>query len=316
MGSSSVTSPHRANCSVVCEMTKGARTYEVRICSSEPQVESTHLTLTVPFRLSSLSRADTLIVPGIDDLDRSLPQGLLRALRRAVDRGARVASICTGAFLLARTGALDGLRATTHWLVAGELARRHPAVAVDPDVLYVDNGHVLTSAGAAAGLDLCLHLVRRDLGAKAAAHVARTAVMPLERGGGQAQFIVHEPPTVDHASVGLLLPWIEQNLSRDLSLPVLARRAAMSTRTLNRRFREQVGATPAQWIARARVRRAQALLESSVSSVEEVAAQAGFGSAAVLRARFGGVVGTSPLAYRRTFNRGDACPTDRPPVRR
>jgi transcriptional regulator GlxA family with amidase domain len=266
-------------------------------------VKSEHATLRVPWRLSSLAHADIVIVPGIADLDRAIPERLLRSIRRAVDRGARVASVCTGAFVLAATGALDGLRATTHWRTAPELARRHPAIEVDDKVLYVDNGRVLTSAGAAAGLDLCLHLVRRDLGAAAAAAVARIAVMPLEREGGQAQFIAHEPPGAD-ASMGPLLTWIEQNLRRDLSLPGVARRAAMSTRTLSRRFREQVGATPAHWIASARVRRAQRLLETTTFSIERVAAESGFGSAAVLRERFRQVAGTAPIAYRLAFSRG------------
>lgn len=279
----------------------GRPTYEIRLCSEAPRVRSEHVTLEVPWRLSSLGRADTVIVPGLDDLDRPLPEALLRAIRRAVDRGARVASICTGAVVLAATGALDGLRATTHWLAAAELARRHPTIAVDAGVLYVDNGNVLTSAGAAAGLDLCLHMVRRDLGAEVAAHVARAAVMPLERAGGQAQFIVHPPPTSDGTSIATLLAWLEQNLHRDLSLAVIARRAAMSTRSLSRHFREQVGATPAQWVTGARVRRAQRLLETTNLAVERVAADAGFGSAAVLRQRFGEIVGTSPLAYRRCF---------------
>jgi len=156
----------------------GSASYEVRVCSLSPEVESEHLRLAVPWRLSSLKRAHTVVVPGVDDLDRILPAGLLRALRQAIARGVRVASICTGVFVLARTGALDGLRATTHWLTAGELARRHPAIDVNPDVLYVDNGQLLTSAGAAAGLDLCLHLVRRDFGAEAAARVARVAARP------------------------------------------------------------------------------------------------------------------------------------------
>jgi transcriptional regulator GlxA family with amidase domain len=279
----------------------GRAAYQVRICSLAPEVESEHLTLGVPWRLSTLSRADTVIVPGIDDLDRPIPDGVLRALRRAVDRGARVASICTGAFVLAATGALDGMRATTHWRSTPELARRHPEIEVDADVLYVDNGSVLTSAGAAAGLDLCLHLVRRDFGAEVAAEAARAAVMPLERAGGQAQFIVHEPPASDGTSMGALLAWLEQNLGKDLPLPVIARRAAMSTRTLSRRFRAQVGTTPALWVTRARVRRAQRALETTDLSVERIAAEVGFGSSAVLRERFGQIVGTSPQAYRRSF---------------
>jgi transcriptional regulator GlxA family with amidase domain len=279
----------------------GRAPYDVRICSLAPEVKSERVTLRVPWRLSSVSRADTVIVPGIDDLDRAVPQPLLRAVRRAVDRGARVASICSGAFVLAATGALDGRRATTHWLAAAELARRYPAIRVDPDVLYVDEGGVLTSAGAAAAFDLCLHLVRRDLGAEVAAEVARAAVMPLERVGGQAQFIAHEVPAADGTSMGKLLAWLEQNLRRELPLPVIARRAGMSTRTLSRRFRQQVGTTPALWVAGARVRRAQRLLETTDLSVERVAAGVGFGSAAVLRERFAHVVGTSPQAYRRSF---------------
>jgi transcriptional regulator GlxA family with amidase domain len=269
-------------------------------------IESEYLTLEVRWRLSSLKRADTVIVPGIDKIDRPLPKEILRALRGAVDRGARVASICSGAFVLARTGSLDGLKATTHWLAAEELARRYPAVDVNPDVLYIDNGKVLTSAGAAAGFDLCLHMVRRDFGAEISAHAARLSVMPLERAGGQAQFIVYQQPVaVDDASIASLLQWIEQNLRKELSLPVIARRAAMSTRSLSRRFREQVGATPAQWISGARVRCAQRLLETTGLSVEDIAAEAGFGSASVLRERFGRIVGASPFTYRRAFSGGE-----------
>lgn len=280
----------------------GRALYEVRICSIAPEVQSEHVTLKVPWRLSSLSRANTVIVPGIDHLDRAIPEGLLRAIRRAVDRGARVASICSGAFILAATGALDGLRATTHWRSAAELARRHPEIDVNAAVLYVDNGNLLTSAGAAAGLDLCLHLVRRDLGAEVAADVARAAMMPLERAGGQAQFIVHEPPLSNGPSIALLLVWLEQNLRKDLPLPVIARQAAMSTRTLSRRFREQVGTTPALWVTRARVRRAQRLLETTDLTVEQVTAEVGFGSSTVLREHFGQIVGTNPQAYRRSFS--------------
>jgi transcriptional regulator GlxA family with amidase domain len=279
----------------------GHPAYDVRVCGLRPKTESAHVNLTVRWPLTVLRKADTIVVPGLDDLDRSIPSALLSELRRAIARGARVASICTGAFVLARTGALDGRVATTHWLAASELARRFPAVTVNPGVLYVDNGSVLTSAGAAAGLDLCLHLVRRDFGAEIAAHVARAAVMPLERAGGQAQFIVHEQPDLPHATFGPLLPWIEQHLHHDLSLPVVARRAAMSCRTLSRRFREHVGMTPAAWIARARIRHAQRLLETTTLSVEAVAEAVGFGSATVLRERFRATVGASPLTYRRSF---------------
>jgi len=295
--------------SIACEVfglarTKSGRTaYEVRVCSESAEVESMHVALRVPSRLSSLARADTVIVPGIENVDRPVPASVLRAIRRAAGRGARLASICSGAFVLAAAGVLDGLRATTHWRAAGDLARRYPNIDVDANVLYVDNGRVLTSAGAAAGFDLCIHLVRRDLGAEAAAAVARLAVMPLERAGGQAQFIKHEPPSDAPGSMAPLLAWIEQNLARDLPLSAMARGAAMSARTLSRRFRDQVGGTPAAWITRARVRRAQRLLETTDLSIEQVAAEAGFGSAAVLRVHFGGVVGTSPLTYRRAFSR-------------
>jgi transcriptional regulator GlxA family with amidase domain len=279
----------------------GRSPYEVRVCSAARRVTSEHVTLGVPWRLSAVGRAHTVIIPGVDDVGRAIPPATLRSIRRAVDRGARVASICSGAFVLAATGALDGLRATTHWQGAAELARRHPSIDVDANVLYVDNGRLLTSAGAAAGLDLCLHLVRRDLGAEVAAKVARATVMPLERGGGQAQFIVHEPPKDDGSLLGQLLVWLEQNLRRDLPLAVIARRAGLSTRTLSRRFHEQVGATPALWVARARIRRARRLLETTRLSVERVAAEVGFGSATVLREHFGRDVGTSPQAYRQSF---------------
>ena len=279
----------------------GRALYDVRVCSAAPQVATEYAALRPPWRLSSLAGADLVIVPGLDDLDKPIPGVVVRAIRRAHDRGARVASICTGAFVLAATGLLDGLRATTHWLAAAELARRHPAIEVDPDVLYVDNGRVLTSAGAAAGFDLCLHVMRGEIGAERASMAARLAVMPLERAGGQSQFIVHAPPADEGGSLAGLLAWLEQHLSEPLTLPAIARRAAMSTRTLSRRFREQAGVTPALWIARARVRLAQRLLETTQLSIERVASEAGFGSAAVMRERFSGIVGASPLSYRRTF---------------
>jgi transcriptional regulator GlxA family with amidase domain len=276
--------------------------YEVRVCSASRNVESTNITLGAPWRLETLEQADTIVVPGIGDLNRRIPEAVLRALRRAAARGARLASMCTGAFILAASGVLDGLRATTHWRAAAELARRFPKVDVDPSVLYVDNGLVLTSAGAAAALDLCLHIVRRDFGATVAAEVARAAVMPLERDGGQAQFIVHSPPA-DAGRLQSLLQWIDRNFAEELSLARLARRAGMSTRTLSRQFRDEVGSTPAKWVAETRVRRAQSLLETTKFPVERIATEVGFQSAAVFREHFRTEVGTSPLAYRRAFVR-------------
>jgi transcriptional regulator GlxA family with amidase domain len=280
---------------------QGNALYDLRVCSVAGTVTSAHVSLTIPSRLGVLGRADTIIVPGLDDLNRAVPEDLVRSLRRAAQRGARVASICTGAFVLARTGVLDGRTATTHWAVAKVLAERFPRVSVDPNVLYVDHGCVLTSAGAAAGLDLCLHLIRRDFGAAVAAHVARAAVMPLERTGGQAQFIVPEASVVDHATFGPLLHWIQRDLRQDLSLAALARHAAMGTRTLSRRFQEHVGTSPGQWVANARVREAQRLLETTRLSIEQVAEATGFGAPTVLRERFRALVGTSPLSYRSAF---------------
>jgi transcriptional regulator GlxA family with amidase domain len=281
----------------------GRPAYEVRVCGVSPEVDAGAFRLRAPAGLRALAGVDTVIVPGVADLGRAPPPALLAALRAAARRGARLASICSGAFVLAAAGLLDGRRATTHWLAAGELERRYPAVRVDANVLYVDEGQILTSAGAAAGLDLCLHLVRRDHGAAVAADAARTSVMPLERAGGQAQFIVHAPTTPEGGSLEPLQRWLEQHLERRLGLDEIARRAAMSTRTLNRRFREQTGMTPLQWLLQARVRRAQQLLETTGQPLEQVAERAGFGSATTLRQRFGRVVGASPQAYRRAFRR-------------
>lgn len=281
----------------------GRPAYEVRVCSARAEVESAHVVIKTPWRLPSLARCDTVIVPGIEDVFGPMPGEVVRAILRASERGARIASICSGAFILAATGLLDGMRATTHWLGAPLLQERYPRVEVDADVLYVDHGHLLTSAGAAAGMDLCIHIIRSDLGAEAAARVARLSVMPLERAGGQAQFIDHPSPDADGESLTEVLDWIERNLRSPLTLPIIAHRAAMSTRTLSRRFREQTGATPAQWVVRARVREARRLLETTSLSVEHVATNVGFGSSAVLRQRFAQLVGTSPRAYRSAFGR-------------
>ncbi|MEV7805697.1 helix-turn-helix domain-containing protein [Microbispora sp. NPDC088329] len=281
----------------------GRGPYRVRVCGPGPEVETEAFALRVPYGVDALAEADTVIVPGCSERAGPPRPEVLEALRDAAARGTRVASICAGAFTLAAAGLLDGLRATTHWAAAPALARRFPLVDVRPDVLYVDNGQVLTSAGAAAGLDLCLHMIRRDHGSAVAADAARLSVMPLEREGGQAQFIVHEHPPVPAGSLlEPVLAWIEDNLGRDLTLREMAARCGMSERTFGRRFRQQTGTTPLQWLLRARVRRAQYLLENTDHGVERIAAQAGFGSPTAFRERFKRVVGTTPQAYRSSFS--------------
>jgi transcriptional regulator GlxA family with amidase domain len=280
----------------------GEPAYDVRVCGVSPEVDAGAFRLRAPYGLDELARADTIILPGCVDPAAAVPDDVVRCLRAAAARGARIASICAGAFILAATGLLDGHRATTHWAAADLLASMYPEVKVDPDVLYVDNGRILTSAGAAAGLDLCLHLIRRDHGSAVAADAARLSVMPLERDGGQAQFIVHERPPVPHGStMEPLLAWLEEQAGRDLSLDEIAAHAGLSTRTLNRRFREQTGSTPLQWLHRARIRRAQHLLETTAHAVDRIGDQVGFGSPTAFRDRFKRIVGTSPQQYRRSF---------------
>jgi len=278
-------------------LVSGAPAYDVVVCG-DATVDAGAFALTPRSPLSAMEQADIVVIAGLDHLDRPLAPSLLMGLGRAVARGARVVSICTGAFVLAEAGLLRGRRATTHWLAAQELARRYPDIEVDPSVLYVDEGDVMTSAGAAAGLDLCLHMVRKDFGASVAAHTARVSVMPLERPGGQAQFIAHPVPDTPGDSLQPLLSWVVEHLTEDLTLPTLARRAGMSRRTLVRRFREQLDTTPGQWVANARVRRARELLETTSWSVERVAEEVGFGSAAAFRVRFKRQVGTTPRTYR------------------
>ncbi|MBP2326888.1 transcriptional regulator GlxA family with amidase domain [Kibdelosporangium banguiense] len=282
----------------------GRLAYRVQVCGVTPTVDAGAFTLQAPWGLEALAEADTIIVPGCADVDRTPPEEALEALRQAATNGARIASICSGAFTLAATGLLDGHRATTHWLGAVELAKKHPEIDVDPDVLYVDNGQFLTSAGAAAGLDLCLHLIRRDYGSAVAADAARLSVMPLEREGGQAQFIVHDqPPTPRGCVLEPILRWLEDNSAKELTLEDIAAQAGMSTRTLNRRFREQTGTTPLQWLLRARIRQAQYLLEATNHPVDRIAGQVGFGSPTAFRDRFKRIVGTNPNTYRTAFQR-------------
>ncbi|GAB2605256.1 GlxA family transcriptional regulator [Kribbella endophytica] len=284
----------------------GAPLYEVLVCGVRPDLVVTGrggvemFRLTAPHELAAALTADTVIVPGAR-LDAEPADEVIDLLRQAHGRGARVASICSGAHILAAAGLLDGRRATTHWTSAGSLAQHFPRVEVDPNVLFVDHGDVLTSAGAATGLDLCLHMVRNDFGAAVAADVARHIVVPPQRAGDQAQFIVHREPTADSGSLEPTMRWLHDRLGEPLTLSDIAHHAAISPRTLNRRFREQTGMTPLQWLLTQRVRHAQELLETTALSVEDIARHCGFGTAINLRQHFTRRVHTSPQAYRRAF---------------
>lgn len=278
----------------------GTRPYRVRVCGTEPVVSAGPFGIATDLGLEALSEADTIVVPARDNLTDPLPDGVIAALQAAHERGVRIASICAGAFTLAEAGILDGKRATTHWLAADLFREMFPAVLLDADVLYVDEGQVLTSAGASAGLDLCLHIVARDHGAAVAAEAARVAVAPLHRDGGQAQYVIRNRRRTE-AGLGEMLAWIERNAHRELSLEDLAAQASTSVRSLNRRFRAETGQTPMQWLTGVRVRHAQQLLECSVDSVEWIGREVGFGSPANFREQFRRLTGVAPLAYRNTF---------------
>jgi transcriptional regulator GlxA family with amidase domain len=267
-----------------------------------PVRTNTGFLIDTPHRLDELERADTIVVPGWSDPD-DLPSGALcAALLTAHERGARIVSLCTGAFVLAHAGLLDGRRATTHWMYADRLRERYPRVELDPHVLYVADGSVFTSAGTAAGIDLCLHLVALDHGLEVAATVARRIVMPVFRAGGQAQY-VDEPireETGPHA-LGELLDWARARIAEGVSVDDLASEGAMSTRTLNRRFQRALGVPPGEWLQRERLRLAQRLLETTDAPLPSVARRAGYESATTMRAHFASRLRTSPRAYRRTF---------------
>lgn len=281
--------------------------YTLMVCAAVPPPvrvkTSVGLTLDTPFRLEDVERAGTVIIPMWPPDDEPGPE-LVDALRRAHDRGARILSFCSGAFLLAKAGLLDGRRCTTHWMYADRLAADFPAADVTPDVLYVVDDNVMTSAGTAAAIDLCLHLVRHDHGAEVANAVARRMVVPPHRDGGQAQFIQAPVPECadDNDLFRATLDWAVEHLDEPLTVEVLARRAAMSPRTFARRFVAATGTTPLQWLLRQRVLHAQRLLETTEEPVEWVAGRCGFGTAAGMRVHFQRFVGTSPMAYRRTFH--------------
>ncbi|MGH9214539.1 MAG: GlxA family transcriptional regulator [Acidimicrobiales bacterium] len=256
-----------------------------------------------PWRLDNLADADTVIVATWPDFHLPAPPEALDAIRAAHQRGARVVSVCTGAFLLAEAGLLDGRPATTHWMHVAALAADYPDIDLDPNVLFVDGGDgIYTSAGTAAGIDLCLHLVRLDHGAEAANALARRMVVPPQRDGGQAQFVEGPVPVAPcEDRMAETLEWAISHLDQPLKVEDLARRALQSPRTFARRFRAVTGTTPMQWLTRQRVVHAQRLLETTDLPVELVAQRCGLGTGTALRLHFRRVAGTSPLAYRRTF---------------
>lgn len=252
------------------------------------------------YGLDAVAAADLVAVPAAAIRD-DYPPAVLDALRAAADRGAILLSVCSGAFLLGAAGLLDGRRCTTHWRYADQLAVRHPEAKIDPDVLFVDDGNIITSAGTAAGIDACLHLVRRELGAAVATRIARRMVVPPQRDGGQRQYVDLPLPETTGESLQPILSWMVDNLSIEHTVPDLARRARMSDRTFARRFVAETGTTPLKWVTTQRVLHARTLLEATDLGLEQVAAKSGFGTAALLRHHFRRVVGVAPQDYRRTF---------------
>ncbi|GAA3616482.1 helix-turn-helix domain-containing protein [Streptomyces sp. S1A] len=287
--------------------TRASMPYEVRVCGAAPGpvTGGDGLSYHVVHGLEALAWAETVFIPGYRLPDRDdPPPAVVEALRAAHARGARLAAISTGAFALAATGLLDGRRATTHWHYTRALAARHPSVRVDENVLFVDEGGVLTSAGAASGIDLCLHILRGDLGVAASNHAARRLVAAPYRSGGQAQYVPRSLPEPLGERFAATREWALRRLGEPLTLELLARQAGVSPRTFSRRFAEDTGCTPMRWVMRARIDTARELLERSELSVERIAADVGLGTGANLRLHFRRVLGTTPSEYRRTFARG------------
>lgn len=279
--------------------------YDFAVCAAErgPIRATGGIAMQVSHSLRLLERADTIIIPGWRDADEAPPEELLRKLREAYERGARLCSICSGVFVLAAAGVLDGRRATTHWKYVERLAARYPGIRVEPNALYVDEGQVLTSAGSAAGLDMLVHLVRKDFGAKIANQVAQRLVIPPHREGGQAQFVPRPVPSDERGRLAKLLDWIRAHLAAEHTIESLAAQAAMSTRTLQREFKAATGLAPYAWIVRERIERAKELLETGRLPALRIAERVGMGSAESLRHHFRAQVGTTPARYRARFSR-------------
>jgi transcriptional regulator GlxA family with amidase domain len=276
--------------------------YDLVVCAETGSpVSSSGFAITAPARLDALDRADSVIIPGYRDIDAPVSQSVVYALRAVHVRGARLVSICSGVFALAAAGLLDGRPATTHWQVADELRRRYPRIDVRPNQLYVDDGDILTSAGVTAGVDLCLHLIRTDHGAAAANSRARALVAPPNRTGDQAQYIEKLVPQANGSELAQLRDWMLDNLAQPLSLDALAQRAHMSRRTLIRRFREETGTSPMEWLTSARIDRARVLLGTTDEAIEQLGRLTGLGAPASVRASFHRHLGTSPQEYRIVF---------------
>lgn len=288
----------------LCRTGLGVKWYDFEVCSVErrPIRAAGGVLIQAPRGLKALEKAGTIIIPGWKLVDEPPPKALIRALRSAHAAGARLVSICSGVFLLAATGLLDGKRVTAHWRHMERLVERYPQLRVEPDVLYVDEGNILTSAGSAAGIDLCIHIVRLDYGAEIANEIARRMVMPPHREGGQAQYV--RVPIEDREGKGLapVLDWAQSHLQKPLTVDQLAHRAAMSPRTFARQFRQQTGTTPHQWTIHQRVIAAQRCLEKTADSMDQIAEAVGFQTAATLRLQFHRVLKVTPTEYRRRFS--------------
>jgi AraC family transcriptional regulator, transcriptional activator FtrA len=277
--------------------------YKYRVAQAEPGElrVAGGVTIQADGNLTLLRRADVIVIPGWRDHRETPPSSVLDALRAAHRRGARLLSICTGAFVLAATGLLDGRRATTHWRYAQAFRSRFPHVTLLPDVLYVDEGNILTSAGSAAGIDACLHIVRSDYGTEVANLIARTMVTPPHRAAGQAQFVPAPVPSRDIHGVSPVMDWARSRLTQPLRIAELAKKAAMSERTFLRRFTEQVGIGPKRWLRRERVLLAQGLLETSIRPLSAIARATGFSTVEALRAAFKDTIGAPPSEHRKMF---------------